>query len=109
MNSKASASRLWRLMAFSGASLIAFGVSAFYIDVAARFRFDFIEAHYEAFGLSILIGVVFVFIGCIGWATFCDKRRRRLMAGFVFIAPWVALLIASQSEAQTFMDPLYSR
>lgn len=41
-------------MTSTGAILIGLGVSAFYIDVAAHFRFDFIEQHYEAFGMSIL-------------------------------------------------------
>jgi hypothetical protein len=82
-------------MALSGAFLIALGVSAFYIDVAVNFRYDFIEHHYDAFGMSILVGVVCAFVGCIGWAKLCIKQRRSLMAGLVFTAPWAGLLLGS--------------
>ena len=87
--------RWGRLLACAGTFLIASGGAAFYIDAAARFRFDFIEYRYDEFGISILIGVIFAFIGCIGWAKFCSKQRRAMMAGIVFIAPFAALLVGS--------------
>jgi hypothetical protein len=65
------------LTALSGLTLIAVGVFAFYLDVAVRFRYEFIEDHYDAFGTSILIGVVFAFIGCISWARLCGKHFGR--------------------------------
>ena len=87
--------RPWRLIALAGVFLIALGTTAFYIDVASHFGFDFIEHHYEELGISILIGVVFAFTGCIGWARFCSKQHRAMMAAFVFIAPFAALLLGS--------------
>lgn len=75
--------------------MIALGTAAFYIDVAQHFRFDFIEHHYDAFSYCILIGVVFSFIGCVGWARLCSKHHRAMMAGLVFIAPFAALLVGS--------------
>ena len=105
MSPKISALRWWRLIALSGAFLIALGVSAFYIDVAVNFRYDFIEHHYDAFGMSILVGVVCAFVGCIGWAKLCSKQRRSLMAGLVFIAPWVGLLLGSPIGGMNIHGP----
>jgi hypothetical protein len=85
-------------MTLLGTTLIVVGVSAFYIDVAARFRFDFIEEHYGIFGGSILSGVVLAFVGCIGWAKSRGKSGRRSMAGAAFIAPWILLLAGSSVE-----------
>ncbi len=87
--------RPWRLTAFAGVFLVALGTAAFYIDVAAHFRFDFIEHHYDEFGICILGGVVFAFIGCLGWARLCSKQHRAMMAALVFIAPSAALLLGS--------------
>jgi len=95
MNHGHAATRRWKLIALAGAFLITLGTSAFYIDIAANFQFDFIEHHDDDFGISILIGVIFAFIGCIGWAKSSNKRRRAKMAGFVFIAPFAALLAGS--------------
>jgi hypothetical protein len=100
-----STSRWWRLTAFLGLTLIAVGVFAFYLDVAVHFRYEFIEDHYDAFGTSILIGVVFAFIGCIGWARLCGKHRRSLIAGLVFIGPWAALLIGSPIGGMNIHGP----
>jgi hypothetical protein len=88
-----------------GAVFIVVGVSAFYIDVAARFRFDFIEQNYGTFGASILSGVVLAFIGCIGWAKSGDKKTRVLMAGAVFIAPWMLLLAGSPIDGVNVHGP----
>jgi len=100
-----SAAQWWRPIALSGAFLIVLGVSAFYIDVAVSFRYEFIEDHYAEFGMSILIGVVFSFVGCIGWAYLCSKQRRSLMAGLVFLAPWAALLIGSPIGGMNIHGP----
>jgi len=105
MNPEVSAPRWWRLIALSAAFLIALGVSAFYIDVAVNFRYDFIEHHYDAFGMSILVGIVFVFVGCIGWATHCSKPRRSRMAGIVFVAPWAALVVGSPIGGMNIHGP----
>jgi hypothetical protein len=95
MDRQRSAVRPWRLTALAGVFLIALGTAAFYIDVAVHFRFDFIEQHYDVFGICILGGVVFAFIGCIGWARLCSKQHRATMAALVFIAPFAALLLGS--------------
>jgi hypothetical protein len=80
-------------MAFSGASLVALGVVAGYVDIASKFDLAFIDDYYDFFALIALIGLVLVFVGCIGWARFCDKQHRALMALSVFTAPWAALLL----------------
>jgi hypothetical protein len=95
MDQKHSAIRPWRLAALVGVFLITLGTAAFYIDVAAHFRFDFIEHHYGEFGICILSGVILCFIGCIGWARLCSKQYRAMMAALVFIAPIAALLVGS--------------
>lgn len=95
----------WRLATLSGTVLIALGVSAFYIDVAAAFRFSFIEHYYEAFGVCILVGTVVVFVGCVAWALFCDRKRRARMAGLVFITPLLALLVGSPIGGTSIHGP----
>ncbi len=96
---------LWRLIALTGAVLVVAGASAFYIDLAAHFDFDFIEHHYDAFGMSILLGVLFSHIGCIGWARMCSKQRRTIMAGIVFIAPFALLLIGGSIGGTNMHGP----
>jgi hypothetical protein len=84
------------------------GTAAFYTDytdVAVRFRFDFIEHHYDEFGMSILIGVVCCFAGCIGWARLCNRRHRAMMAVAVFIAPFVGLLLGSPIGGMNIHGP----
>lgn len=97
--------RSWRLIALAGVLLIALGTAAFYIDVAANFRYDFIEHHYEEFGISILIGIVFAFTGCIGWARSCSRQQRSKMAAVVFIAPFAALLLGSPIGGMNIHGP----
>jgi uncharacterized membrane protein len=87
--------RRWRLVTLLGTVLTTFGVAAFYVDVVAHFKFDFIEQHYTAFGVCILLGTVVVFVGCIGWATLRNSKSRAIMAAVVFAAPFFALLIGS--------------
>jgi hypothetical protein len=105
MISTRCANRWWQLTTLLGFVLIVVGDSAFYIDVAARFRFDFIEQNYETFGLSILSGVVLAFIGCIGWAKSGGKKARALMAGSVFITPWMLLLGGSPIDGFNVHGP----
>jgi hypothetical protein len=80
-------------MAFAGASLIAIGLGAGYLDEATRFNFEFISDHYEVFGLSALVGLLLSFIGCIGWARQLRKRNLVQLVFLVLLAPWLALLI----------------
>jgi drug/metabolite transporter (DMT)-like permease len=95
MDRQSSAARPWRLTALAGVFVIALGTTVFYIDVASHFRFDFIEHHYDAFGTGILVGVVSAFTGFIGWARWCSRQHRAMMAALVFIAPLAALLVGS--------------
>jgi multisubunit Na+/H+ antiporter MnhG subunit len=95
----------WRVITLAGAVLVLLGTVAFYIDVAARFRFDFIEHHYDEFGMSILIGVVCCFAGCIGWARLCNRQHRAMMAAAVFVAPIVGLLLGSPIGGMNIHGP----
>jgi drug/metabolite transporter (DMT)-like permease len=95
MDRQSSAVRLWKLVALAGVFLIALGTAAFYVDVAAHFRFDCIERNYDAFGMSILVGIGVAFVGFIGWARLCDRQGRGVMAALVFAAPFAALLLGS--------------
>jgi hypothetical protein len=97
--------RRWRLVTLLGAILTTFGVAAFYIDVAAHFKFDVIEQHYTVFGVCILLGTVIVFVGCIGWAKLCNSKYRAMMAGAVFIAPLLALAIGAPVDGINVHGP----
>jgi hypothetical protein len=104
MNSASSNRRLWRIIAFAGTVLVTLGAVAGYVDVGSHFKFDFIDDYYDAIGVSMLIGVAFVFIGCIGYARYCSKQHRVLMAGLVLIAPWAALLVGSPIGGTNIRD-----
>ena len=105
MNAEHMKLRRWRLVTLLGALLTAFGVTAFYVDVAAHFRFDIIEQHYTVFGICILLGTVIVFVGCIGWAKLCNSKYRAMMAGTVFIAPLLALAIGAPVDGINVHGP----
>jgi hypothetical protein len=97
--------RRWRLVTLLGAILTTFGLVAFYVDVAAHFKFDFIEQHYTAFGVCILLGTIIVFAGCIGWAKLRNSKVRAIMAAAVFAAPFFALLIGSPVDGINIHGP----
>jgi hypothetical protein len=78
-----------------GIVLIAFGISAGYIDVATHFRFEFTSDDFEVFILALLVGIVLSFVGLIGWAAQPGVRGRGLTVGLVLIAPWIAVLVGS--------------
>lgn len=73
------------------------GLAAFSIDFVAVGQFDFIERHYDVFGLAILIGSVFLVIGLIGWATQLDKAGRARVATLALVLPLVIMVIAALS------------
>jgi len=83
----------WKVASIFGASLIAVGVTAGYVDVATHFEFPFLSNDFEAFIVAMLVGVFLVFVGVIGWAKHLKPRARARFAGIVFAAPWIALLV----------------
>jgi hypothetical protein len=84
---------LWKVGSIFGVSLIAIGVAAGYVDVATHFRFQFLSDDSGTFILAILVGLLLVFVGLIGWAKHLKPGTRARRAGIVFAAPWIALLV----------------
>jgi hypothetical protein len=76
-----------------GASLIAVGIGAFYVDDVTRFHFEFISDYSSVFGLLVTVGLFLSFIGCIGWATQLRKRNLVQLVFLVLLVPWLTLLI----------------
>jgi len=66
-----------------------------YVDVATHFRFDFLSRHFGWFILALLVGVLLSFVAVVGWAKQSSAGTRRMAAGIVFVAPWVAALAAN--------------
>jgi hypothetical protein len=93
MLSRSTSLATWKAVAILGMGLIAMGILAGYLDVATHFRFEFISDDFDSFILAMAIGVILSFIGLIGWAAQPGTQRRGLMAGLVFIAPWIVLLL----------------
>lgn len=85
----------WKSVVFVGIGLIAIGILAGYIDVGTHFRFEFISDRFDLFILALALGVILTFVGLIDWAAQPGKRRRGLVAGLVFIAPWTVLVLGS--------------
>ncbi|HSY35778.1 MAG TPA: hypothetical protein VK814_08520 [Acidobacteriaceae bacterium] len=105
MDRQSWAVRFWQLVALAGVFLVALGTAAFYVDVAAHFRLDFIEHNYDVFGMSILVGVGVAFVGFIGWARLSDRQGRGVMAASVFAAPFAALLLGSPIDGINVHGP----
>jgi hypothetical protein len=97
--------RRWRLLTLLGAILTTFGLAAFYVDVAAHFKFDVIEQHYTVLGVCTLLGTVIVFVGCIGWAKLRNSKVRAIMAAAVFAMPLFALLIGTPVDGINIHGP----
>lgn len=95
----------WKSVALVGIGLIAIGILAGYIDVGTNFRFEFISDRFDFFILALAIGVILTFIGLVGWAAQPGKRRRGLVAGLVFIAPWIVLLLGSSIGGTNIHGP----
>ena len=79
--------RVWKLGSISGVSLTAIGISAGYIDVGTKFAFPFISDHFNIFLLSIAIGLLFSFVGLIGWAKGLSNAATIGLAATVFAFP----------------------
>jgi hypothetical protein len=98
MDSTRRRSSFWTIGIIVGVGLIVIGGSAGYVDVATRFKFDFLSRHFGWFILALLIGLVLSFGAVIGWAKQFSAGTRRRAAGIVFIAPWVAALAGNSVE-----------
>jgi hypothetical protein len=76
-----------KTLTIAGVALILIGISAGYVDVATRFRLDFISRDFSLFLLALAVGAVSAFVGVIGWARTANPRARVKMAGVVFAFP----------------------
>jgi len=76
-----------KLLTIAGACLIIVGIGGGYVDVATRFRFDFISRYFYLFLLALIAGVALSFVGLIGWAKRANARGRSRMAATVFAFP----------------------
>jgi hypothetical protein len=99
MSPPSTAGRIWRAVAFIGASLLAVGIGAGYFDAVSRFQHEFISDSYEdVFGPMALAGLLIAIVGCIGWARHRERKNVRRMAWTVFLAPWAILLLGYPIE-----------
>jgi hypothetical protein len=87
------AKAIWRVVAIAGIGFVTIGAAAGYVDIATRFRFEFISDDFEIFILALLVGTLISFIGLTGWARYLDRQSRVRMAGLVFAFPWIAVLL----------------
>jgi ABC-type thiamin/hydroxymethylpyrimidine transport system permease subunit len=67
--------------------LMSVGLAAFSIDYVDVGQFEFVERHYQLFGVVILIGLVCLLTGVIGWATVLDKAGRTRIATLALVLP----------------------
>jgi cytochrome b subunit of formate dehydrogenase len=74
--------------------LMSVGLAAFSIDYVDVGQFEFIERHYQLFGVVILIGLVCLLTGVIGWATVLDKAGRTRIATLALVLPAAIMLIS---------------
>jgi len=98
MDSTGRTSSFWTIAIIVGVVLIVIGVGAGCVDVATRFKFDFLSRHFGWFILALLVGVVLSFGAVIGWAKQFSAGTRRRAAGIVFVAPLLAALAVNSVE-----------
>jgi len=93
----------WQAAALIGVLLIIVGIVPAYIEENSHFSSELFSKHYEHFLSLILIGVVVSSFGLVGWAKQVQRGTRVRMAVLVFIAPWIAALVAIQSRGIMYM------
>jgi hypothetical protein len=49
-------------------------------------------------GPMVPLGLLFAFVGCIGWATYISRQSVRQMAWTASLAPWFVLLLGYPLE-----------
>ncbi len=84
---------IWKSTALLGLVALLVGIGAFFLDLASRFRFDFIEDHYDAFALAAIFRVLTASIGLIGWAGRLRKTQRNSLLGVVIAFPVAVALV----------------
>lgn len=85
------------LVVLSGTVLMLLGLAVFSIDFVSAGGIDFIDRHYEVFGLAIVCGVVCLLIGLVGWATLLDRMGRRRLATYALMLPLIIVVLAALS------------
>jgi hypothetical protein len=90
-----------KLIAAVGIVCIAIGLSWGVLDGSDfAFRFlsnslnRFITEHSGLFGLTLFIGILLSAAGTIAWTHHFDKRKKLKVAGYIFLAGLLAMLIA---------------
>lgn len=73
--------RIWRAVTFSGCGLIALGLGT--LCLGAVFTEINVNLCFPVLG----IGLLFLFIGLIGWSTRLEKQQRRKIGAFLLFTP----------------------
>lgn len=111
-NSKSSAADMlkkWAVLAIIGACLATIGVAAGYVDLASRFRFDFLSRYFGSFALTLFLGIVLLFVGVIGSARRSSAGKRTRLALLVFTSHGCSALSATGStdSMSTALPPCF--
>lgn len=99
---------VWKAGSITGIALIAIGIGAGYVDIATHFNFEFISDHFGIFLSAILLGTLSAFDCLIGWAIRMKRGTRALVAGLVFAAPWLVVIIGFPIAGNSIHGPAVS-
>ena len=78
---------VWKALALSGPVCLFIGIGAFLLDYGFHGGVDFIYEHMVLFQLAILIGILALFVGFIGWARSLDRQGRIRMGTVLLLTP----------------------
>jgi len=98
---------VWKALALSGAVCLFIGFGALLVDYRVYGGVDFIDQHIGIFQLAILIGMLALFVGLIGWAKCLDRYARIRMGIFLLLAPICVCILGSLIGGTNVHGPFF--
>jgi hypothetical protein len=80
-----------------GILCVTIGVSWGFIDVSTGFRFTFFDDHAEAFLATLAVGVLLSSGGTLVWTRHFSKSAKFKIAGWIFFAGLIAVVVAPKN------------
>jgi hypothetical protein len=97
---------LWRAVVSFGAGLVVLGLCAIGLDFVTMDHFD-LSRYFQYFFLAILVGLLFLIVGLIGWAKRLDRGRRISIGTITLIASVSVCLVGSLMGGTNVHGPFY--
>ena len=83
-----------RIITTLGIFCVVVGVAWGFVDVGTHFRFQFFTDYAGLFLITLAVGILLSVCGALAWTRHFDRRKRLKVAGWVFFAGVLAMLVA---------------